>query len=608
MIENAGSFVSPGIPFIVLMIAIVAYVLLLWRWPNLWLPVLMATLPVLDFAPWTGQFFFDEYDWLILLTVSVVLTRRAGLSLDSTLAGWSTTSRRLFLGIAWSGLISVCIGAYPFPSIDLNSFNNYLSPYNALRVGKGLLWAGLLLLLLGRDITLNKKRTLDNLTLGFNLGALGCSLAIIWERLCFTGLLNFESGYRVVGFFSGMHTGGAYVEGYLATAMPFVMWAATKSKNRQVQLGAGLIFLLGCYALLVTYARGGYIAFLLSCAVLFSGLWWRDVHSFKKNNYAIAALLVTLIAGWGLYFSYHDTPMHRRFNNVQPDSVVRVDHWREVLALMDGTWSSTIFGEGEGSMIRRYQQHAGGEVLSEYRYVSEQGANYLQLTGGDPLYYEQIIDLDRAATYDLNVVARNRTGNSELYVTLCQKWMLYAEQCQWYRSSLLASDAWKTFHFPVLADPQKPAPWYARPTVKLSIANYQDGSVADIASVSLKNDAGRELVGNGHFAQGSRYWFFSTENHLPWHYKNLFLQIYFEQGLLGSGLMLALLLYCAVLLVRRRSEPGFPAPLFAAALTGFLTVGLIDSLFDFPRMSMIFYLIVMLIQFQPYTPTVRTTQ
>ena len=600
MIENAGSFS----PLIAAMIAALAVVFLLWRWPQLWLPLLMGTLPVLDLAPWTGQFFFDEYDCLILLTAGTVLIRRRSLSLTPTLDGWSATSRWLFFGIAVSGLISVACGAYPFPPIDINSFNNYLSPYNALRTGKGLAWAGLLLLLIAVDITQDRKKTLDNLILGFCLGTLGCSLAIIWERLSFTGLLNFDSGYRVVGLFSGMHTGGAYVEGYLVTAMPFVLWAGVKSRNGLIKLGTGLIFLIACYALLVTYARGGYMAFMLSCAVLFAGLLWRDIHSFKKN-YVIVALLVTVVAFWGLYFSYQETPMHKRFNHVQTDSLIRFEHWHQILGLMDGTWRSTLFGQGQGSMVRLYQQQVHGDVLSEFRFVQEPGANYLELSGGDPLYYEQIVDLDRTVGYDLNVVARNRSSNSELYVTLCRKWMLYDEQCQWYRSTLLANDAWKTFHFNVDAYVEKAMPWYAHPTLKLSIANYQDGSVAEVASVSLQNKAGQELIRNGNFAHGSRDWFFTTDNHLPWHYKNLFLQIYFEQGLLGLLLMLAMLLHCAVLLVRRRSEPGFPAQLLGAVLTGFLTVGLVDSLFDFPRMTMIFYLIVMLIQFRPAAQIVK---
>ena len=45
------------------------FLLLCWR-PALWLFVLPALLPVLDLAPWTGWFFFEEIDLLLLLTVA----------------------------------------------------------------------------------------------------------------------------------------------------------------------------------------------------------------------------------------------------------------------------------------------------------------------------------------------------------------------------------------------------------------------------------------------------------------------------------------------------------------------------------------------------------
>ena len=45
------------------------FLLLCWR-PALWLFCLPALLPVLDLAPWTGWFFFEEIDLLLLLTVA----------------------------------------------------------------------------------------------------------------------------------------------------------------------------------------------------------------------------------------------------------------------------------------------------------------------------------------------------------------------------------------------------------------------------------------------------------------------------------------------------------------------------------------------------------
>jgi hypothetical protein len=583
-------------PFATL-VFITGYVLVLVRFPTTWLPVVLASLPVLDFAPWTGQFFFDEYDALLLLTIAVVSIRQGRFAHWNRHFEWTTMSVVLVTGLLLSALLSMLIGALPFPALDINSFNNYLSPYNAFRVGKGTGFACLLVWLAAADLRQDMQRTFSRFTLGMVLGVLCASLAIVWERLSFTGLFNFDSAYRVVGLFSGMHTGGAYVEGYLVTGLPFVIWWGIHQRHWLSRTVAALIFLTGCYALLVTYARGGYLAFILSGLVMFSGLLWRNLDDFKKS-YSRIALLVLIITLCGASFSYTQTPMHKRFNHLAQDRIVRVTHWHHILSIMDPGWKVAWFGQGLGRLPLLYAQRATDQTLSEYQFVQEQHNNVLQLTGGDPLYFEQIVSLNKSDQYVIRLVARNTTPVSDIYLNLCRKWMLYAEQCQWFRSTLYPGAQWQTFQYVVNMQQFSALPWYSNPTMKLSLENEVAGSTAEIASVSLQSNAGGELLRNGDFSAGSDYWFFSTDNHLPWHYKNLFLQIYFEQGWLGLLLMLALLIYSAAMLVQRRSESDFPAPLFAAALTGFLTVGLVDSLFDFPRMGMLFYLMLMLIQCQ----------
>ncbi|MEQ8515004.1 MAG: hypothetical protein RIC38_05310, partial [Chromatocurvus sp.] len=63
-----------------LLAAGLVYLLLLWRFPWLWLWVLPLVTVVLDLTPWTGWFLFNELDWFFLLTIcgSAVLGRYAG--------------------------------------------------------------------------------------------------------------------------------------------------------------------------------------------------------------------------------------------------------------------------------------------------------------------------------------------------------------------------------------------------------------------------------------------------------------------------------------------------------------------------------------------------
>src|SRR5262249_48623099 len=55
--------------------ALAVYVAALWRWPSLWLVVLPAMLPALDFTPWTGWTLIGEPDCFALLTIGILALR-----------------------------------------------------------------------------------------------------------------------------------------------------------------------------------------------------------------------------------------------------------------------------------------------------------------------------------------------------------------------------------------------------------------------------------------------------------------------------------------------------------------------------------------------------
>jgi hypothetical protein len=129
--------------------------------------------------------------------------------------------------------------------------------------------------------------------------------------------------------------------------------------------------------------------------------------------------------------------------------------------------------------------------------------------------------------------------------------------------------------------------------LKLSLFAQSDGSRIDVDDLSLRGADGRELLRNGSLGAGTDFWFFSGDNHLPWHLENTWLQVGFEQGALGLAGFAGLVL-CAAAALWRRLRAGDPfAPALAAALAGFLPLSLLDSLFDFPRISLLVYFILM---------------
>ena len=71
-----------------------------------------------------------------------------------------------------------------------------------------------------------------------------------------------------------------------------------------------------------------------------------------------------------------------------------------------------------------------------------------------------------------------------------------------------------------------------RRAVVISLYNPQQGTI-DVDNVRLLGPDRSNLIENGDFSKGGNRWFFTTDNHLPWHIKHLWVQILFEQGWLG---------------------------------------------------------------------------
>ena len=54
--------------------------------------------------------------------------------------------------------------------------------------------------------------------------------------------------------------------------------------------------------------------------------------------------------------------------------------------------------------------------------------------------------------------------------------------------------------------------------------------VVDIDELSLTSSDGQELLKNGYLEANASHWLYSSDKHLAWHMKNLWLQVYFDSG------------------------------------------------------------------------------
>lgn len=571
---------------------LIIYSALLWWRPDSWLVWVLASLPLLDLSPWSGRLYWTEYDSLLLATAGIGYLRLyPRFCIQPVMHQSSALLLTLFV---ISAAVSLGTAIFPLAPIDDNAFSSYFSSYNGLRSVKGLFFALALIPLLAREWS-NPQLAASRLAFGMSLGLGVEVLYVLWERATFPGLFNFETGYRITGSFHGMHTGGAYIEGYLVLAAPFVVLWAWQQRNALITLLAVGLYCLDAYCVMVTFSRGGQIAFGLVTVLLIIGFLGAVLH--KRTHILSGISIAILIAGitgaiaWPILSSSFS---QSRFATTGKDAVTRVDHWQDSIdiALMQG---STVFGMGPGSFPSAFFWYSSLPArTSTYTFITENRNTYLQLGSGETLYFEQPVAVEPGQHYTLAMKLRSQAPNAAITTPVCEKALLYSFECFWLSLKLdkAPPGEWGDYQTDISTDGFNSANSRIQRPVKLSIYNGQSGTLIDVDNVSLKDSDGHELILNGDFSSGMSHWFFSTDSHLSWHIKNLFLHIFFEQG--WFGLICFILITGCVLTrgyVRTWHNDTFSLVL-CASLSAFLAIGVVDSLIDEPRLAFLFYLLV----------------
>lgn len=564
-----------------LAIGALSYAALLTRYPHAWLVVLPAALPVLDLVPWSGRFFLDEFDALVLLTLAVgygLHGRPSGPVLPKGMR-WSLT---LWLGVV---AISTLAALWPYSALAQAAADHYYSPYNVVRVAKGFLWATSLthLALLQRGSGVAVERLF---TLGMVLGLAAGSLAVLWERAVFPGLFDFARDFRVAGLMSAMHTGGAYVEAHLLLTLPFLaLWYA--HRGGVVRGGLSIALLLAAlYALAVTYARGAYAATLLLAIVL--AMAWRRPSASPWRTAATALLGVVLLIT-ALAPIVSGPFASARIARSLEDVGVRLDHWRQALGMRtDDVWTH-LFGMGPGRFpLTYYYLTPAQNRPGAYAFVHEGERAVLRLTPGTPLYVQQRVAARYGERYSLAVELRGEDG-SRLNVLLCERSFFDSFGCA--SATFEATGQWQRREQTLTLD----WPGGGGRPMWLALENAGAQGSLLVRSVALHDASGQDLVTNGDFSGGAARWYFTVFDHLPWHIKNLWVDLLFSYGWLGLLAFHGLLAIGAWHIARcawRSADRYCAASL--AALAGFLGLGMVDSPFDAPRLSLLFMLVLTL--------------
>ncbi|MCX2860476.1 hypothetical protein OOZ63_01310 [Paucibacter sp. PLA-PC-4] len=304
---------QPGLACL-LWLAVAALGFAHWQALPLMIPGLV---PVLGFAPWTGWVTFEELDLLVLAVAAggyaaLALGAKRGVELAPAWRrplAWSGLSKLLLTLFCASLLLAIWRGFEQAGGWQFGWWQGYHEPMNSLRQGKSL-WLVLLLLPLWRAAGAGEPAAVQRwFGLAMLLALGGASLAVLWERLAYTGLLNFSSEYRSTGLFWEMHVGGAALDGCLALGLPFaLLWVLRERRPWAFAAALGLLLLAG-YAALTTFSRGVYLGLPLGaglCSLLLARQRRAEraaalAAAWPRRGLALAVLLAFGMAAWPVF-------------------------------------------------------------------------------------------------------------------------------------------------------------------------------------------------------------------------------------------------------------------------------------------------------------------
>jgi len=387
-----------------------------------------------------------------------------------------------------------------------------------------------------------------------------------------------------------MHIGGASIEAYLVLAAPFVWLWAWSRKRAWAMLVAGGLYALAAYAVMVTFSRGGQAAFAIATLLTvagFSRLIWKTR---KKSMSGILVLLLgVLVAGLVAWPIVSGKFSQSRLASIQADIGTRTAHWQDALDILSQA-GNPLLGAGSGTFPAAFYWYSSAPARpASYAFVSEGDNVFLRLGGGESLYFEQVVPIEPGRSYRIQLDVRTAAESAALTLPVCEKAMLYSFTCAWNTLKLSSKDGqWQRQEIRIQTDRFGPPGSPLQRPVKLSMFNQKKAALIDVDNVVLLDAEGRNLVRNGDFSKGMQRWFFSTDSHLAWHAKNLFIHVLFEQGWLGLGAFVALLAAAGLTLLRRAGHDAMALTLLIS-LASFLVVGLVDSLIDEPRLDFLFF-------------------
>ncbi|MGZ8162794.1 MAG: hypothetical protein ACXWTT_08005 [Methylobacter sp.] len=349
--------------------------------------------------------------------------------------------------------------------------------------------------------------------------------------------------------------------------------------------------------------------------VIYSKIWVKD-SSFRQPFFIASLSCILIILTIPALFG---SRMNARFETVNPDLQGRIAHWQNAINIMDDDLITTVFGQGIGRFpITYYWVTQQAKDVGGYSFLQDGGNTYVAFAGSPDVKLSQRIGLSPNNLYKLSVDVRTSDPEALLQIRICHRQLINPTEwnptCWMIKENIKNTHGqWKTLNYIVPSKNLGSLKLYLQAPLVLTFENrreygfnLREQTLLDIDNLSLNTYEGEELIKNGDFEKGIDHWYaFYDFNHLPWHIKNIWVSVYFDSGIIGTVMFILLVGYSLTNMYKQYLLKNYFSNACFLSVIGFLCVGCFGTLIDGPRISFLFYFIILINLASPAQRTVE---
>lgn len=525
-----------------------------------WMVVVPTALVAGSAYPVTGSLLVSPGDLVVFAAVASVFFGNTTWKLDRKL----TTA---FVALLVVSAVGAARGWQSLPESSWeNQLNLYLTRLNSIYVFKGYVLGALLAGAYFTEWNASSARAWSRLSLGVQASAIVVAVFVLIERSMAFGVFDFRNELRASGPFFSMHIGGQHIDGYWSLAFPFLLFT-NRSYHDASWLRVAWKILAGAMAVYAIFGTMSRSTVALGCAtVLVFALFSLTSTTLSRSARRSAAIHATVLLVATVGIGIVSVALHKRFSATRESLDRRISHWQSVREVTDN--SNALVGRGLGTYPVLFREHQGySNSLYASRAVSTNDSDGgILIQPHSDCYLEQWVSRSAPGPWRIRMEFAGKANNASkppLRVIVCNKTLLQSFECvdsdslvrnrsdsASKESCVLQVDLSKLNQHRGERGNHLPTP------TTLAIVGASDSPVL-LHEIEVVDANGHPVIRNGDFSNGSRSWFFTSDDHLVWRTKNTWANLRIEQGWLGIiawGMLLLLVIARAVTTWPKRSK------------------------------------------------------